>query len=486
MPDLLTWLQGLSPLLIYLVAAMIVAGETAVIFGLLVPGEATLLLVGFLAYAGTLRLAPTLLAMMAAAVTGDTLAFRAGRRYGPRLRASGLGARIGADRWGRADSLLGRLGGRGVLVARWVPFVRTLAPRLAGAAGLPYRRFAPWNLAGVVSWVGASVLAGYVAGESYEQVSRLLGRATGAVLLLLLCLVGVVLAGRWLGRNPDPARALAARAAALPPVRWLRARYGVLFLLVTARVGPAWTLLLNLVVGLLLLFTVGLAVAVLLEAVVRHSGLGVVDGFIAHWFAARRTPGVVDAALVVVSVLRGSVLIAAVAVVAAVLAWRKPPRRADLLSVLGTVGAFVPLVVLAVVADLTGPGGDGALFPAQNAVVTAGFGTLAWLLSRGARWPAAVAVWTGAVSGVLAVGGARLYLGWSTASGTATSVLLGVAWTTVFMVAWATRDRAVGVGDPLPTEESEGTGEPPPRAGPQGPHSSGAAPRVPRRPIDPC
>lgn len=102
MPDLLTWLQGLPSLLIYLLAAMIVAGETAVIFGLLVPGEATLLLVGFLAYAGTLRIVPALLAMTGAAVIGDTLAFRAGRRYGPRLRASGLGARIGPDRWRRA------------------------------------------------------------------------------------------------------------------------------------------------------------------------------------------------------------------------------------------------------------------------------------------------------------------------------------------------------------------------------------------------
>ncbi|MFI7427015.1 DedA family protein [Micromonospora sp. NPDC049836] len=480
MPDLLSWLQGLPALLIYLVAATIVAGETAVIFGLLVPGEATLLLVGFLAYAGTLRIIPALLAMTAAAVIGDTLAFRAGRRYGPRLRASGLGARVGPHRWRRADSLLERLGGRGVLAARWVAFARTLAPRLAGAAGLPYRRFAPWNLAGVVSWVGASVLVGYAAGESYEQVSRLLGRATGAVLVLLLCLTAVVLAGRWLGRNPDPARALAARAAALPPLRWLRARYGVLFFLVVMRVGPAWTLLLSLAAGLLLLFAAGLAIAAVLEAVVRHSGLGVLDGLLAEWFAARRTPGVADAALAVVSVLRGSFLILAVALVAAVLAWRHRPWRADPLSVVGTAGAFVPLVVLAVVADLTGPGGPAATaeyLPGQNAVVTASFGTLAWLLSRGARWPVAVAVWTAALAGVVAVGGARLYLGLSTASGTATSVLLGAAWVTVFVVAWATRDRALDDAAPSSTP---GQGGHPPR-----PRRSRPASRARRGGVDP-
>ncbi|MFG1777433.1 DedA family protein [Micromonospora sp. NPDC049051] len=451
MHDLLTSLQGLPPLLIYVIAAIVVAGETAVIFGLLVPGEATLLLIGFLAYAGTLRLAPALLVMILAAVIGDTLAFRAGRRHGPRLRAGRLGARVGHERWSRADAMLGRLGGRGVLTARWVAFARTLVPRLAGAAGMPYRRFAPWNVAGVVTWVGGSVLAGNLAGESYETVSRLLGRATGAVLVLVAALVAVVLAGRWLGRNPDPARALASRAAGLRPVRWLSGRYGVLFFLLAMHVGPAWTLLINLAVGLLLLFVVGLAIAWVLGAVVRHSGLAVLDGAIADWFAERRTPGAVDVTLAVVSALRGSSLIVLVAAVAAVLAWRNRPWRADLLSVVGTVGAFVPLVVLAVVVDLAGPaGGPGdrgaALFPAQNAVVAASLCTLAWLLSRRARWPVAVTAWTAAAAGVVGLVGARLYLGLSTLSGSATAVLLGVAWTALFMVAWATRDKAVGGG----------------------------------------
>ncbi|WP_433114078.1 DedA family protein [Micromonospora sp. CA-246542] len=452
MHDLLTWVQGLPTLWIYLAAALIVAGETAVIFGLLVPGEATLLLVGFLTYNGTLRLGPALLAMIVSALVGDALAFRAGRRYGPRLRA-GLGHRVGPGRWSRADAMLARLGGRGVFAARWVAFARTLVPRLAGAAGMPYRRFAVWNLAGVVTWVGGSILLGNLAGESYDTVSRVLGRATGAALALLAGLLGVVLAGRWLGRNPDPARALLSRAAALPPVRWLSARYGVLFFLVAMRIGPTWTLLLNLAVGLLLLFAAGLAIAGLLAVVVRNSGLAALDGAIDVWFTARRTPDAADATLVVVSLVRGWALIVLVAMVAAVLAWRRRPLRTDLLSVVGTVGAFVPLVVLAGVAELTGthggPGGhESGPFPTQNAVVAASLCTLAWLVSRNARWPVAVAAWTAAAAGVLGVGVARLYLGLDTASGTAAAVLLGVLWTVVFMVAWATRDRAVGGREP--------------------------------------
>ncbi|MET8232565.1 DedA family protein [Micromonospora sp. NPDC005298] len=456
MHDLLTTVQGLPTLWIYLVAALIVAGETAVIFGLLVPGEATLLLVGFLTYNGTLRLGPALLAMIVAAVLGDGLAFRAGRRYGPKLRA-GLGHRVGPERWGRADAMLARLGGRGVFAARWVAFARTLVPRLAGAADMPYRRFAPWNLAGVVTWVGGSVLLGHLAGESYDTVSAFLGRATGAALVLLAGLLGVVLAGRWLGRNPDPVRALLSRAGALPPVRWLSARYGLLFFLVAMRVGPAWTLLLNLAAGLLLLFAAGFAIAGLLAVVVRNSGLSALDGAIEGWFAVRRTPDAADATMIVVSLVRGWVLIVLVALVAAVLAWR----------------AFVPLLVLAVVAELTGspaagPGGrESVPFPTQNAVVAASFCTLAWLVSRSARWPVAVAAWTAAAAGVVGVGGARLYLGLDTASGTAAAVLLGVLWTVVFVVAWATRDRAI--------RDREQPAEPV-RTPPQGP----------RRPVEPC
>jgi undecaprenyl-diphosphatase len=261
------------------------------------------------------------------------------------------------------------------------------------------------------------------------------------VLVLAGCVLAIVLAGRWLGRNPDPVRALFDRALAVPPLSWVTRRYGILLFLLGTRIGSIWALLLNVTVGLALLFGAGLATAWLLGAVVRHSGLAAVDAAIAQWFAARRTPGAVDVTLTVVSAFRGPVLIALVALVAGVLAWRRRTYRADLLGLLGTVGAFVPPVVLGVVADLTSPS-EALLFPAQNAVVSAGLCTLAWLVARGARWPVAVALWTGAAVGIAAVGLARLYLGLSSASATVSSILLGVLWTVVFVVAWATRDRA--------------------------------------------
>ncbi|MEJ3744696.1 DedA family protein [Actinomycetes bacterium KLBMP 9797] len=446
MHDLVTLLEQLPPLLIYAAAAALVAAETAVIVGLMLPAEATLVTVGFLAYLGTLRLGPAIAVMIGAALVGDTLAFRSGRRHGPRLRASRVGARVGEERWRKADARVHRLGGRAMLGARWLAFVRTLAPRLAGSAGMPYRKFAPWNAAGVVTWVGASVLVGYLAGESYETVSGYLGKATGAVLALLAAIVAIVLVGRWLGRNPDPARALAARATALPPLRWLTQRYGLLFFLLSMQIGPGWALALNLTAGTLLLFVIALSMAWLVELVVRHSGLSVVDDAIASWLADQRTAGTAHAADIVIKSLNPQVLVLAVAVAAVVLGWRRRAWRGDLVSVVASAGAFVPLVVLAVVERAL----PERFLLTQLAVVTASLCTLAWMVSRRTRWPAAVTAWTVAAIAVLTVTAARVYVGWNTPTQAVTSVLLGALWMAIFMVAWRTRDRATGTSTDTP------------------------------------
>jgi undecaprenyl-diphosphatase len=123
------------------------------------------------------------------------------------------------------------------------------------------------------------------------------------------------------------------------------------------------------------------------------------------------------------------------------------------LGVVGTIGAFIPLVILAVAADFARPAradlpGDQGLFANQVTLVTASVGLVAWLLTRQPlRWGWRVAAWTVAVGVVLLVGAARLYLGWNWPSEIVASVLLGAAWVVVFAVAWRTRDR-IRAADP--------------------------------------
>src|SRR5688572_9550666 len=132
MEDLITVLGDLPAGAVYAVAALLVFAETGLIVGLVLPGEVTLLFVGFLAYAGALRPLPAIVLMTVAALAGDGVAYAEGRRVGPRMRASRLGRWVGEERWNRTAALLERHGGRAIFVARFVAFARTLTPRLAG------------------------------------------------------------------------------------------------------------------------------------------------------------------------------------------------------------------------------------------------------------------------------------------------------------------------------------------------------------------
>jgi len=242
----------------------------------------------------------------------------------------------------------------------------------------------------------------------------------------------IVLIGRWLGRHPYPVRALARWAARRAPMRWHEAFVRT----VESRVGGGWALAVDLAAGLALLVVLGLGLSWLVRVVVDHSGLSGVDDAVAGWFGEHRTEPAVGVAEAIAVLLGGWVLIAAVAVVALVGAVRAKVWHGDLVGLLGTVGAAVPLVILAAVAGLAAT------------VAVAGFGMLGWLLTRGARWPHAVAGWTLAAVGVVIVSTARLYLGYDGVSEAATAVLLGGLWTAVYMIAWASRDRRTQMSDP--------------------------------------
>jgi membrane protein DedA with SNARE-associated domain/membrane-associated phospholipid phosphatase len=441
----LTDLTHWPPPLIYLVAAVLVSAETATVLGLAAPGEITLLIVGFLCYRGTLYLVVALPVMVAAALAGDSLGYLAGRRLGPRLRSTRLGRRVGDQRWARADALLLRHGGRAVFLARFIAFARTLTPRLAGMSGLRYRVFLPWNAAGVLGCAGGTLLVGYAAGRSYATVTQVFGQASSAVLALLLLIVAIVIIGQYLGRYPDPLAATGRRLAGWPPLRFVQTAYRAGFGWLTQRVGVGGAVAVNVLGGAVVLLGVGYGLTWSVDRLVRHSGLLLVDPLLTRWAEAHRTPLAVQVATDALLTLRGSFLILLVGVLAILLNWRSSVWRADLAGVLGTGGAFVPLVIITLVTDWQ-RSPDAAphpgFFPNQTAVVATSLGMLAWLLSRRFGWRLAVAAWTGAVGLAAVVGAGRVYVGWSWPSEVVASTLLGGLWVLVFMVAWHTRDRA--------------------------------------------
>jgi membrane protein DedA with SNARE-associated domain len=157
---------------IYFVVFAAAASESALFIGLVIPGETVLVVAGVLASRGQGQLVPYMLAAVAGAVVGDSIGYELGRHFGPRLRRSALGRRIGEPRWERAEHYLRTKGGRAIFLARWILVVRAIVPALAGQARMRYRRFLLWNVGGAVPLCVLHVGLGYLAGRSYTKVDH--------------------------------------------------------------------------------------------------------------------------------------------------------------------------------------------------------------------------------------------------------------------------------------------------------------------------
>ena len=182
----MTWLTDTilrlaGPLVLVAVFA-VPALEASTLLGIVVPGELALVLGGVLAHQGRVPLAAAVVAGVAGAVVGDSVGYAIGRRVGERLLAHLPHRLIEPGQVERAKALVRRLGGRAVFVGRFTAGLRALVPGLAGVAGVPYRTFAVWNLAGGVLWATGFVLLGFAAGPAWRTAERFAGR-TGLVLL---------------------------------------------------------------------------------------------------------------------------------------------------------------------------------------------------------------------------------------------------------------------------------------------------------------
>lgn len=196
MGSIVSGLIHLSGWAAYCVIAALVFGETAVFLGFVLPGEAAVVLGGVLASRGHLWLGTLVAIVVAAAVAGPFVGYEIGKRMGDRLFAARALRRVpgGTD---RALSALRARGGFAVLAGRFVAIVRALMPAAAGAAGVRYRTFAFFNVAGGIIWgVGYCVL-GYLAGSAYQVVERRIG--AGLAIAIAVCVLAA--GGTWVIRR---------------------------------------------------------------------------------------------------------------------------------------------------------------------------------------------------------------------------------------------------------------------------------------------
>ncbi|GAA0229126.1 DedA family protein [Cryptosporangium japonicum] len=397
MQTVLDSLLGLPAPVVVVLAFLILAGEPALLPGILLPSVSTALGLGFLADSGTINLPTALVTAVVAVVAGDACAYLVGRR-GPtgRRRSSFVQRRLdGAVN--RAATLIARHGGRSVFFARWLVGARTLVPRLAGAGRMSPGTFLRYSVPAGVLWSAFFVGAGQLAGSSYRQVSAVAGQASLGLVVAAVAVVAGVVAGRRLGRLGGTS---------------------------TVRLVAALT-------------AIGGALTALVAVAVRAGGLPRVDEPVAAAFDSFSWSGL-DVVARILLTSTPSYAVIAVAAVVVLLRPVRSPRRRGALGLLASGGAVVPLMMLVVVLNVAeAVAHSERLFAIQHATSTTAIVLAVWTVARKQRTRLGQgSTWTLGAVAVVVLAAGRIYLGWGSVSSTVAALLIGAAWAGVFAAAW--------------------------------------------------
>ena len=172
---LLTGAQSLDALIRwggYVVLVAIVFTETGLLVGFFLPGDSLLITAGLVAAAGGLDIWWLNLLLAAAAITGDSVGYAIGARVGPRLFTREKSWVFNPRHVVRTREFYARHGAKTIVIARFVPIIRTFAPVVAGVGQMSYRRFFFYNVAGGLGWVLSMTWAGYLLGNVVPNIDR--------------------------------------------------------------------------------------------------------------------------------------------------------------------------------------------------------------------------------------------------------------------------------------------------------------------------
>ena len=194
-------LQRTDATVILLVIGTLALLENAAFVGVLVPGEASVLLGGALAATGAVDVVALAVVVAVAATVGDSIGYSLGRRLGPRLAGSRIERLIGRDRLAAARAYMQRRGARAVFLGRFVAVVRTAVPFLAGASRMPYRSFLAWNAIGAVIWSVVHVGVGAGVGASLDRAESTMSAMS---VVLVVVIAAVVVHQRHRRTRPAP------------------------------------------------------------------------------------------------------------------------------------------------------------------------------------------------------------------------------------------------------------------------------------------
>lgn len=149
---------------IYALLFAIVFCETGLVVTPFLPGDSLLFAVGALASQGSMDLKILLVLLLVAAILGDTLNYAIGKWIGPRVFHFESSRFFNKSHLMKAHAFYEKYGGRAIILARFVPIVRTFAPFVAGVGAMNYTKFVIYNITGAILWVGLFLVGGFFFG----------------------------------------------------------------------------------------------------------------------------------------------------------------------------------------------------------------------------------------------------------------------------------------------------------------------------------
>jgi membrane-associated protein len=186
-----------------LMLVVIVFAETGLMVGFFLPGDSLLVTAGVFSAAGHLELWSLLAAVTAAAIVGDQVGYWIGYRTGPLLFRREDSLLFKRRHLLRAHAFYERHGGKTIILARFMPIVRTFAPVVAGVGEMRYSRFVAFNVVGGFLWVWSMALLGFSLGHTIPDIDRHIHLVI-LIVVFLSILPGIIEFLRSRGRVADP------------------------------------------------------------------------------------------------------------------------------------------------------------------------------------------------------------------------------------------------------------------------------------------
>lgn len=425
----------------YAVVFLLAAAEGAALIGLFLPGETAMLLGGVLVYQDRASLALMLLIGCLGAVIGDSIGYWVGRRFGGRIRSSPLGRKVGEERWERAGDYLRERGAKAVFFARFLSFLRTLVPPVAGSTGMPYRSFVIYNAPAAILWAALFIGLGVAGGRSWQAVDQWAGRAS--IILLLLVGIGLVLflAARWLQRREAIFRQRWHAFINDETVQHLRDRFRPQIDFLQRRLDPTRRFGLYLTAGLAVALLAALGFGAVIDSLAERGDIARLDAVVLDFFSEHQLPRLESPMETIAGAGNVVGIAGAISLVGAVSYGASRAWRWVLFTVVVLVGALLLDDAAAWLLDVLGVtpgrirGRSTSVFPSSEATAAGAFvGQVAYVAARTSSWKASV--WATAVTLFVAaiIATAFIYLGRQTPSAILSGFLLGVFWAGVSVI----------------------------------------------------